>query len=682
MPSMLPLAVPLIAKVMANVRGSPMRNIVNGVMRTPLLHYVVAVMAVAFMWWVRQLLDPILGDVDPFMVFLAAVFLAAWVGGWRPGLLALVLGFFVADIFFVPPRGFLGPLSATDVVGLVVYLFVGGVAIIQFEAMGRRFAELTRVNARLRAEAGIHRLAKIVYSSDDAIIGKDLDGVVTDWNRGAERLFGYSAEEVIGKHISAILPTDQQDKWHEVRDKVVRRVLVEPFETVRMRKDGSKVDTLLTVSPILDEGRLIGISTISRDLTYQKRLEAELRQAVKMEAVGRLAGGVAHDFNNLLTVINGYSEILLARPDSDDSIREMLAEIHKAGKRAEKLTQQLLAYSRKQILQPKVLEINAHIADIKKMLHRMVGEDMEIVASLDPELGRIKADPTQLEQIVINLATNARDAMPQGGTMTIKTRNTDLDEKYAADHAGSRPGRFVMLEIADTGCGMDERTKQHIFEPFFTTKEVGKGTGLGMAMVYGIVKQSDGYIDVESEPGRGTTFRIYLPRIEEGAERDGTHEESASLPCGTETVLLVEDDMMVLAFTRTLLKRGGYRVLEASGGEAALEVSKRRPTDIDLLVTDVVMPEMSGRIVAERLARSRPAMRVLFLSGYTDDAVLRHGVSVDEVDFLPKPFTPSALAYKVRQVLDRERSDGRGGGSVTARTARTEADTLRRPLRL
>jgi len=393
------------------------------------------------------------------------------------------------------------------------------------------------------------------------------------------------------------------------------------------------------------------MSSISRDLTYKKRLEAELRQAVKMEAVGRLAGGVAHDFNNLLTVINGYSDLLLACLGPEDSMRDMLTEIHKAGKRAEKLTQQLLAYSRKQILQPKVLDINTHVGDIQKMLQRIVGEDMKIVTSLDPELGRVKADPTQIEQIVTNLAVNARDAMPQGGTLTIKTRNTNLDEKYIADHAGSRPGCYVMLEITDTGCGMDKTIKEHLFEPFFTTKEVGKGTGLGLAMVFGIVKQSDGYIDVESEPGCGATFRIYLPRIEEIVESDSPHQKTALLPCGTETVLLVEDDAMVLSFTRMLLQRGGYRVLEASGGEEAQTVSDRYTTAIDLLVTDVVMPGMSGRVVAERLIRSRPAMKVLYLSGYTADDVFRHGVSVEQAAFLPKPFTAEALAYKVREVL-------------------------------
>jgi two-component system, cell cycle sensor histidine kinase and response regulator CckA len=332
-------------------------------------------------------------------------------------------------------------------------------------------------------------------------------------------------------------------------------------------------------------------------------------------------------------------------------MRKMLANIHEAGKRAEKLTRQLLAYSRKQILQPKVLDINTYVTDIKNMLRRMVGEDMKIETTLDPELGLVKADPMQIEQIITNLAVNARDAMPQGGTLTIKTGNTDLDEKYTADHAGLRPGRYVKLEITDTGCGMDTTVKEHLFEPFFTTKAIGKGTGLGLAMVFGIVKQSGGYIDVESEPGRGATFRIYLPRIEGIVETDSPHEETAPLPSGTETVLLVEDDAMVLSFTRMLLQRGGYRVLEASGGEEAQSVSDRYATAIDLLVTDVVMPGMSGRVVAERLTRSRPAMKVLYLSGYTADDVFRHGVSVEEAAFLAKPFTSEALAYKLREVL-------------------------------
>ncbi len=637
------------------------RNKIADLMRSPLTHYLVAVVAVALVAWIRVLLDPALGEHHPLIPFLAAVFLAAWIGGWKPGMLALVLGYLTAAFFFIHPRLSFEIHSPEQKIGLVIFLFIGGMSLLQFELIRRRTSELAQANDSLRrreavaierAEAGVRRLANIVDSSDDAIIGKDLDSVVTDWNKGAEKLYGHRAQEVIGKHVAVLLPPDQREKWHEVEHNIKHGLPVEPFETVRLRKDGSKVEISLAVSPILEEGRLVGMSTISRDLTYTKRLEGELRQAVKMEAVGRLAGGVAHDFNNLLTIINGYSDLLLARVGTEDLMRNMVTEIHKAGMRAEKLTQQLLAYSRKQILQPKVLDINALLTDIKKMLHRMVGEDMKIVTSLEPELGAIKADPTQIEQIVINLAANARDAMPQGGTLTIKTKNMDLDERYTAIHAGSRPGRYIMLETTDTGCGMSQFTKEHVFEPFFTTKEVGKGTGLGLAMVYGIVKQSEGYIELESELGRGTTFRVYLPRIEASVERDAALLDAGPLPGGTETVLLVEDDAMVLTFTRTLLQTGGYRVLEATGGDEALRISDRYTAAINLLVTDVVMPEMSGRLVAERLTRSRPAMKVLYLSGYTDDDILRHGVSVAETAFLPKPFTPSALAHKVREVLD------------------------------
>jgi two-component system cell cycle sensor histidine kinase/response regulator CckA len=624
--------------------------------RSSLTCYLAAVAAVAVMAMVRCLLDPILGVHDPFILFLASAFAAAWAGGWKPGCLALALGYLAADYSFVNPRGSFGSLSPEDWVGAVCYVFVGVLGVGQLEAMRRGAADLARANnAGLSKEAAIRRLANIVESSEDAIVGKDLDGVVMDWNRGACKLYGYSAEEAVGKHVSILTPPRLLDEWREVMDKARGGAPVQPFETVRLRKDGTEVEIMLTVSPILDKGRLTGVSTISRDLTYTKRLEAELRQAVKMEAVGRLAGGVAHDFNNLLTVINGYSEHLAVQLAPEDPMRKSLSEIHKAGLRAEKLTRQLLAYSRKQILQPKVLDINALVADARKLLHHMVGEDMAIVMTLDPELERVKVDPTQVEQIVINLGANARDAMPQGGTLTIKTSNIDLDAKYAAGHPGSQPGRYVMLEMADTGCGMDEAAKKHIFEPFFTTKEVGKGTGLGLAMVYGIVKQSNGNIEVESEPGRGTTFRIYLPLVEAGAECGESREEAepAPAPGGEETVLLVEDDAMVRACTRTLLQRGGYRVLEAGGGEEAVKVSEQTAGSIDLLVTDVVMPKMSGRAVAERLSGSRPAMKVLYMSGYNDDAILRRGVSVDESPFLSKPFTPGALAHKVRDVLDR-----------------------------
>ncbi len=639
-----------------------MQDEVEHATKSPLKKILAAVAAVALVTWIRHLLDPLIGEHHPFILFIAAVFLAALAGGWQSGLLALVLGYLSADFFFLHPRHSFGLSSAKDQIGLVFYFFVGGVALVQFELIRRRAVELTLANIRLRreaearlaAEAGIHRLANIVDSSEDAIIGKDLEHIVTDWNKGAEKLYGYPAAEAVGKNISFLIPPDKWDKWQAAVEKARRGGLVESFETVCLRRDGSKVEILLTLSPIFEGGQLAGLSTISRDLTYQKRLEGELRQAVKMEAVGQLAGGVAHDFNNLLTVINGYSEMLLDGLQSTDPGRDLLTEIHKAGKRAEKLTQQLLAYSRKQIMQPKVLDINARVADIKKMLHRMLGEDMEIVTDLDPELGRIKADPTQVEQIIMNLAANARDAMPHGGVLTIRTSNVEFDENYPVTHPGSRPGRYVKLSITDNGCGMDPATKEHIFEPFFTTKGIGKGTGLGLAMVYGIVKQSDGYIVVESEPEKGTAFGIHLPRIEAAMENEETSPASAGLPRGSETILLVEDDPMVLAFTKSLLQLGGYRVMEASGGREALRMSEGYPGEIHLLLSDVVMPGESGRQVAEQLVRSRPGMKVLYMSGYTDDAVIRRGISVEETPFLPKPFTPGSLARKVREALDRE----------------------------
>src|SRR5881275_876306 len=370
-----------------------------------------------------------------------------------------------------------------------------------------------------------------------------------------------------------------------------------------------------------------------------------------MEAVGRLAGGVAHDFNNLLTVITSYSALLLEDLGSDDPKRDDVQQIRKAAEAAATLTRQLLAFSRQQVLQPKALDLKATVAGTEKLLKRLIGEDIQLTTVLAPDLGVVKADPGQIEQIIINLAVNARDAMPSGGRLTIEAANVDMDEAYVRGHAPASPGRYVMLALSDTGIGMDEQTKARIFEPFFTTKEKGKGTGLGLSTVYGIVKQSGGYVWVYSEPGHGTTFKVYLPRVDAPAEPQAPPREAATVT-GTETILLAEDDEILRPLTKGLLARLGYTVLDAESAEQALAVAGARQGPIHLLVADVVMPGASGRELARRLAQSRPETRVLYVSGYTDDAIVHHGMLDPGLKFLQKPFTPAALARKVREVLD------------------------------
>jgi signal transduction histidine kinase len=390
----------------------------------------------------------------------------------------------------------------------------------------------------------------------------------------------------------------------------------------------------------------------AEERTERKKLEEQLRQAQKMEAIGQLTGGIAHDFNNMLTVILGYSELMLQRLKADDPLRSEVEQVKEAGVRASMLTRQLLAFGRKQVLQPRVLDLNAVLTNMDQMLQRLIGEDIHLVTMPAPGLRRVRADPGQIEQVIVNLAVNARDAMPQGGKLTIETANVELDNAYAREHVSVRPGSFVMLAVSDTGCGMDRETQARIFEPFFTTKEPGKGTGLGLSTVYGIVKQSDGNIWVYSEPGRGTTFKIYLPRVEGAVEAVEPGLAPTRAVRGSETVLLVEDENAVRALIRSTLQANGYTVLEAHHGKHAIQIYEQHKGPIHLLVTDVVMPEMSGRELAEHLKTSRPNMKVLFMSGYTDKAIVNHGELDPDTAFLQKPFTPDALARMVREVLD------------------------------
>jgi signal transduction histidine kinase len=400
-------------------------------------------------------------------------------------------------------------------------------------------------------------------------------------------------------------------------------------------------------------GQVAGaLARIRLDEEHQ-RLEAQYHQAQKMEAVGRLARGVAHDFNNLLTAIMGYAGLTLQTLPPDDPVRSDIEGIQKTAERATNLTRQLLAFARKQIIHPTVLNLNDLILNVDKMLRRLIGEDIELVTLPAPELGQVKADPGQLEQVLLNLAVNARDAMPKGGKLTIETANVTLDEDYTSQHAEVTAGEYVMLSVSDTGMGMTEEVKTHLFEPFFTTKEKDKGTGLGLATCFGIVKQSGGHIEVYSEVDQGTTFKVYLPRLEETVSPVPVQAKSDDLPWGTETVLLVEDESSVRELASRLLRQQGYKVLEAANGDEALRVVQEyAEAEIDLLLTDMVMPQLGGRELADRLKAMWPGVKVLFISGYTDDAVVHHGVLEPGIAFLPKPFSSRILVRKVREVLD------------------------------
>jgi len=391
---------------------------------------------------------------------------------------------------------------------------------------------------------------------------------------------------------------------------------------------------------------------MNTDITESKRLKEQLLQAQKMEVVGRLAGGVAHDFNNLLTAINGYSELVLNFMEEDNPLRQDVAEIRKAGDRAASLTRQLLAFSRKQVLRPKVLDLNQVMDNMGKMLERLIGSDIDLVINLDSHLGRVMADPGQIEQVVLNLAINARDAMPQGGWLTIETANVDLEESYSRRQMDLQPGLYVLVKVSDTGCGMDPETRSRIFEPFFTTKEMGKGTGLGLSTVYGIIKQSGGHIAVHSKPGKGAAFKIYLPRIDDAMEPDSLASQSPEDYGGQETILLVEDEDGVRQLLSTVLKRQGFKVLEARHGADALDLSTQHEGPIHLVLTDVVMPEMGGLELAQRLQPLHPGAKVLYMSGYAENANLHQHLAGQEIYYLQKPFETIGLLQRVRQLLD------------------------------
>jgi PAS domain S-box-containing protein len=509
------------------------------------------------------------------------------------------------------------------------------------------------ISDRVQAEKAIQRLGTAIQQAAESVVITDTQGTVVYANPAFERITGYRQAEVVG-HRTSLLRSEEQDpaSYQELWTTITAGEVWQG-RLVNRRKDGVRyiADTIIT--PVRDEnGAIVNYVSLQRDVTRELQLEEQYHQAQKMEAVGLLAGGIAHDFNNLLTAINGFAELIQFSLSAQDPTHELAGKILQSGRRAADLVRQLLAFSRKQIVHPKLLNLNAVVAELDDMLPRIIGEHIYVETHLAPDLWPVTVDRTQIDQAIVNLVVNARDAMPAGGRLTVETANVRLDEAYVSTHLEVQPGEYVLLAISDTGIGMSEEVKAHIFEPFFTTKGVGKGTGLGLATVHGIVKQSGGHVWAYSELGHGTTFKIYLPRAEGASPEPAGPQAGADVPYGNETILLVEDDDRVRELARRVLQIRGYNLLEARDGQQALQVATEHGSTIHLLLTDVVMPGMSGSALAAQLTQILPGLKVLFMSGYTDEAITHHGVLDPGVAFVQKPFSPAALARKVREVLD------------------------------
>ncbi len=522
--------------------------------------------------------------------------------------------------------------------------------------VAERTAELAAANESLQREAEALRqsnrlLNSIMEGVNEVIFVKDLEGRYVIINTmGAQRV-GRSPSEAIGKTDFDLFPSTIAETIKATDTEVIRTGKTRTQEVAMVLPSGVRT-FFTTKSPHLGPaGEIIGVIGVAFDVTERRQLEEQIQRVQKMEAIGTLSGGIAHDFNNILTVIKGYTDLLLGGIQ-DGRLRALVSYIDQAADRASALTRQLLAYSRRQVLQPKIINLNSLVVNLDKMLQRVIGEDIDIRTIAAPNLGSVKSDPGQIEQVIMNLAVNARDAMPNGGDLTLETANVDLDDISAQKHPGTVAGRYVMLAVSDTGIGMDAETRSHIFEPFFTTKSVGRGTGLGLSTVYGIIKQSGGSIEVYSELGQGTTFKIYLPRIEAPAEPLQAAQGPASRVEGTETILLVEDEAQVRELAAAVLTSCGYTVLVADSTRTAASIYDAHTGDVHLLLTDVVMPGGGGREVANQVLARHPKIKVLYMSGYTTNAIVHHGVLDPGTFFLQKPYTPAVLSAKVREVLD------------------------------
>jgi PAS domain S-box-containing protein len=523
---------------------------------------------------------------------------------------------------------------------------------------------LEEIAERKRSQGALLLRNRAIQSVSQGICISDPnqeDNPIIYASAGFERMTGYREDEVLGKNCRFLQGKEtDKDTIRQIRDAITAGKAC-TVEILNYRKDGSQFWNALSVNPVHNEcGTLEYFVGVQSDVTHRMQLENQLRHSQKMEAVGRLAGGVAHDFNNLLTVISGYSDFILAAPEDEESVLESARLINEAGSRAAALTQQLLGFSRQSMLRPEMLDINTAVTEAGKLMRRLLGSNIEFRTVLHPDLHQVKVDPGQLDQVLMNLAINARDAMPGGGKLTIETSNVLLSDDYVATHLDCKAGPHVMVAVSDTGCGMDREVVARVFEPFFTTKEKGKGTGLGMATVFGIVQQSGGCIHVYSEPGHGTMFKIYLPAVAGPILSAGDTATRLGIR-GTETVLLVEDDERIRELALSTLERFGYTMLTAANGKEALRVAADHRGAIDLLLTDVVIPTVSGPELAKRIQVLFPEVRVLFMSGYTDDAVMRLGLLQGTVSFIQKPFGQVDLARKVREVLDADIEPGSPG---------------------